>query len=186
MKGMIQIRKKYASDITKEQFKEIEHILENVKKKTKPRDVNLYEVMCGILYVLRSACQWRMLPSDFPNWNTVYYYFKIWKSTESEEESILEIILDKLVKKARVEDNRKEKTSFIIVDAQSVKNTDTAEEKGYDGGKKISGIKRHIAVDIRGLPHSIYITTANVTDRTGAIVMFKHKKKSFKSEKCIG
>lgn len=67
-------------------------------------------------------------------------------------------------------------TSFCIVDAQSVKNTDTAENKGYDAGKKVSGIKRHIAVDTNGLPHAIYITTANVTDRTGAILMFESAK----------
>ena len=66
---------------------------------------------------------------------------------------------------------RKEKTSFCIVDAQSVKNTDTAREKGYDAGKKVSGIKRHIAVDTNGLPHAILVTTANVTDRDGAIDM---------------
>ncbi len=64
------------------------------------------------------------------------------------------------------------KTSFIIVDAQSVKNTDTAQEKGYDAGKKVSGIKRHIAVDTQGLPHAIHITTANITDRGGALEMF--------------
>lgn len=68
---------------------------------------------------------------------------------------------------------RNAKTSFCIVDAQSVKNTDTAEEKGYDAGKKVSGIKRHIAVDTNGLPHAIVITTANVTDREGAIIMTK-------------
>jgi len=59
-----------------------------------------------------------------------------------------------------------------LVDAQSVKNTDTAKKKGYDAGKKISGIKRHIAVDTNGLPHAISITTAEVTDRNGAIDMF--------------
>jgi len=58
------------------------------------------------------------------------------------------------------------------VDAQSVKNTDTAQEKGYDAGKKVSGIKRHIAVDTQGLPHAISVTTANVTDRSGALLMF--------------
>jgi len=68
------------------------------------------------------------------------------------------------------------KTSFCIIDAQSVKNTDTAENKGYDGGKKISGIKRHIAVDTEGLPHAIHITTANVTDRDGAITMITEAK----------
>jgi len=64
------------------------------------------------------------------------------------------------------------KTSFLIVDAQSVKNTDTAELKGYDAGKKVSGIKRHIAVDTQGLPHAIHVTTANITDRAGALEAF--------------
>jgi transposase len=62
------------------------------------------------------------------------------------------------------------------VDAQSVKNTDTAEKKGYDAGKKVSGIKRHIAVDTQGLPHAIWVTTADVTDRAGALVMFDRNK----------
>ena len=61
----------------------------------------------------------------------------------------------------------------MIVDAQSVKNTDTAKNKGYDAGKKVSGIKRHIAVDTNGLPHAMYVTTADVTDRNGAIDMLK-------------
>ena len=81
-----------------------------------------------------------------------------------------------MVGEVRQNNGRKEKTSFIIIDAQSVKNTDTAEKKGYDGGKKISGIKRHIAVDTQGLLHAVHITTANVTDRDGAIEAFSlHK-----------
>lgn len=68
-----------------------------------------------------------------------------------------------MVGAVRQHNGRNDKTSFIIVDAQSVKNTDTAEEKGYDGGKLVSGIKRHIAVDTQGLPHAIHITTAKVT-----------------------
>jgi len=66
---------------------------------------------------------------------------------------------------------------MVIVDAQSVKNTDTAHIKGYDAGKKISGIKRHIAVDTQGLPHAVGITVANVTDRKGAIEIFEKYKK---------
>jgi hypothetical protein len=58
-------------------------------------------------------------------------------------------------------------TSFLIIDAQSVKNTDSADHKGYDAGKKVSGIKRHIAVDTQGLPHAVAVTTAEVTDRQG-------------------
>lgn len=71
------------------------------------------------------------------------------------------------------------------MDAQSVKNTDTAENKGYDGGKKVSGIKRHIAVDTQGLPHAIYITTANVTDREGAISMASNSKENLSSVKMM-
>jgi transposase len=68
---------------------------------------------------------------------------------------------------------------MVIVDAQSVKNTDTAREKGYDAGKKVSGIKRHIAVDTNGLLHGVCVTTANVTDRDGAILLTEASKDSF-------
>ena len=71
----------------------------------------------------------------------------------------------------RNDDLRKDKISLGIIDAQSVQNADTAEEKGYDAGKKVSGIKKHIVVDTMGLPHAILITTANVTDRDGALEM---------------
>jgi transposase len=71
----------------------------------------------------------------------------------------------------RNDDLRKDKTSFGIVDAQSIQNADTAEEKGYDAGKKVSGIKRHIVVDTMGLPHALLVTTANITDRNGALQM---------------
>ena len=82
-----------------------------------------------------------------------------------------------MVKKARKKDKRKGKTSFILIDAQSVKNTDTAKYKGYDAGKKVSGIKRHIAVDSQGLPHAICITTANITDREGATTLLRQNTK---------
>jgi transposase len=59
-----------------------------------------------------------------------------------------------------------------------VKNTDCAQYKGYDAGKKVSGIKRHIAVDTQGLPHAIAVTTADVTDRNGAITAFERQKEN--------
>jgi Transposase DDE domain len=79
----------------------------------------------------------------------------------------------KLVGEARAKQGRNCLTSFLIVDAQSVKNTDSAERKGYDAGKKVSGIKRHIAADTLGLPHATAITTAEVTDRKGALEALK-------------
>lgn len=77
----------------------------------------------------------------------------------------------KVVGEARTKQRRKSSTSFLIVDAQSVKNIDSAREKGYDAGKKVSGIKRHIAVDTRSLPHAIIVTTAGVTNRKDAFLV---------------
>ena len=108
------MKNSYPSDISREQFEPLQAIFEQAKKKTKPRVVDLYDIFCAILYVLKSGCQWRMLPRDFPNWQV-------------------------------------EKTTFVIVDAQSVKNTDTAEQKGYDAGKKVSGLN-HYALKCIGCP----------------------------------
>ena len=69
---------KYPSDIDRSQFAMIAPILESSCKTTSPRTVDLYDVFCGILYVLKSGCQWRMMPKDYPNWNTCYYYFRCW------------------------------------------------------------------------------------------------------------
>ena len=81
-----------------------------------------------------------------------------------------------MVGEVRIKHGRNKQTSFSIVDAQSVKNTDTAETKGFDADKMVSGIKRHIAVDTQGLPHALLVTTANVTDREGALAMFGNAK----------
>ncbi len=85
----------------------------------------------------------------------------------------------------RLKNGRRCNTSLGIVDAQSVKNVHTAREKGYDAGKKVSGIKRHIVVDTSGLPHSLSVTTANITDRNGAIQAFKKNKKHLSKVKKI-
>ena len=163
----------YPSDISREQFARILPTLESARRRTKPRIVDLYDVFCGVLYLLKSGCQWRMLPADFPDWRTCYQYFRQWsEQPDPEQDSILEQVLKTSVGEARPSNGRKEQTSFCIVDSQSVKNTDTAEQKGYDAGKKVSGIKRHIAVDTPGLPHAIPVTTADVTDRAGALAMF--------------
>jgi transposase len=179
------MRKKYPSDITRKHFQKIRPLLEKARKKTKPRTLDLYDVFCGVLYVLKSGCQWRMLPSDFPKWRSVHSYFEIWSEEVEGKESILDQALKKMVGKVRTDTGRKEKTSFCIVDAQSVKNTDTAEEKGYDGGKKVSGIKRHLATDTQGLPHAIEVTTADVTDRDGAILRVEREKENLSDVKNV-
>jgi transposase len=89
------MRKKYPSDISREAFEQIRPLLENVRKRTKPRKVDLYEVFCGVLYLLKSGCQWRMLPSDFPKWRTVHSYFAKWSEPDENGMSALERALKK-------------------------------------------------------------------------------------------
>ncbi len=84
------MRKKYQSDISRKQFELIRSDLESARKKTRPRTIDLYDIFCAALYVLRSGCQWRMLPSDFPNWKNVHKHFSIWNETE---------VLNKVLKK---------------------------------------------------------------------------------------
>jgi len=89
-------RKNYPSDVSRESFEVIRPLLESVRKRTKPRTVDLYEVFCGLLYVLKSGCQWRMIPSDFPKWTTVYTYYSKWKEVKDDSPSVLEEVLKKI------------------------------------------------------------------------------------------
>ena len=90
-----------------------------------------------------------------------------------------------MVGEARINNGRKEHTSFIIIDSQSVKNTDTAKNKGYDAGKKVSGIKRHAIVDSQGLPHGLLVTTANYTDRQGVLKVIRENKETLKQVEVV-
>lgn len=88
--------KTISSNISREAFKEIEPLLLSGRKQTRPRVVDVYEVFCALLYILKSGCQWSMLPRDFPPKSTVHYYFSIWNKKSSETEpSILEQALKK-------------------------------------------------------------------------------------------
>jgi transposase len=87
--------KRYPSDIGREQFEKIQPLLEQARRKTKPRTIDLYEVFCAVLYLLRTGCQWRALPSDFPKWHTVHSYFAKWSEPDEDGMSLLEQALKK-------------------------------------------------------------------------------------------
>ena len=94
------MRRKYLSDISREQFDKILPILATARKITKPQTIDLHEVFCGVAYVLKSGCQWRMIPSDFPKWRTCYDYFQKWSEKRVDEngdqiDSLLEASLKK-------------------------------------------------------------------------------------------
>ena len=133
------MRATYPSDVTREQFEVIRYTLESARKVTHPRDYDLYDIFCAVLYILREGCRWRALPHDFPKWNNVYYHYQIWSEKDADGRSVLDKILEELVLSERVIKGRQPKPTMTIVDSKSVKNAFTAEEKGYDGGKKNIG-----------------------------------------------
>lgn len=96
------------------------------------RKYELREIFNGILYLVKTVCQWRLLPGDFPKWQIVYYYFSVWKNNE-----IIEVIHELLVEKTRKAKGKNEEPNIGIIDAQSVKNTlVSCQDKGFDAGKK--------------------------------------------------
>lgn len=90
------MRTSYPSDISREQFKKIEPLLLGARKRTRPRKHDLYEIFCAVLYLLKSGCQWRMLPKDLPDWRSVYAYFRIWSEKKEDGKTLLEQILKKI------------------------------------------------------------------------------------------
>ena len=133
------MRRSYPSDITREEFAVIEADLAAAKKQTKPRSYELYDIYCAVLYLIKEGCSWRALPHDFPKWEDVYYHFRLWSEPGEDGESLLDKVLRKLVGAEREKNGRDAQTTMLIVDSRSVKNADTAQEKGYDAGKKLPG-----------------------------------------------
>jgi len=90
----------YPSDVTREQFEKIRPMLETAKKMTRPRTIDLYDIFCAILYVLREGCRWRSLPHDFPKWQNVYKHFRIWTEPDENDRSLLDRVLKNLYGKS--------------------------------------------------------------------------------------
>jgi transposase len=86
----------YPSDITREQFEVIREDLERAKKRTKPREIDLYSVFCAITYIIKGGIQWRMLPSDFPKMGIVRYYYDVWSTEIEEGVTTLDVVLKKI------------------------------------------------------------------------------------------
>ena len=151
----------YPTNLTEKQWQVIKNIVEPQERNRKS---SLREIVNGIFYVNKSGCQWRMLPSDFAPWQTVYYYFRKWKL-----EGVWEELLNVLHAKARKSVGKEESPSLAIIDSRSVKTSHHVDtDRGIDGNKKIKGRKEHIVVDTLGLPMAIKVHEANIHDSKGA------------------
>jgi transposase len=156
--------RRYDSDLTDEQWRLIEPLLPPPATAGRREKHPRREIVNAILYVVRTGCAWRLLPREFPPWQTVFWYFKRWRADGS-----LDRLHDALRDRLRDADGRDPMASAAIVDAQSVKGADTVGRatRGYDAGKKVNGRKRHIVVDTLGLLLVVLVTAASVQDRDG-------------------
>jgi transposase len=153
----------YPSDLTDEQWALIEPMVP-IKPGGRPVIHPRRRIVEAILYLDRAGCSWRMLPHDFPPWDTVYWYFQRWNADGTTDR-----IHDALRAGVRNAAERDPLASAGIVDSQSVKGADTvgADSRGYDAGKKINGRKRHIVTDTLGMLVVVLVTTAALQDRDG-------------------
>ena len=180
--------KAYPSNLTQAQFELLNDLIPEPKRGGRPREVNMWEILNAVFYVLVEGVQWRALPGDFPAWQTVYTYFRKWR-----QDGTWLQIHDRLREWTRIEQERHRRPSEAIIDSQSVKSAAMVSQSvGYDAGKQIKGRKRFMTVDTLGLvlrakpPRSgccataagsaVVVTAASVPEREGGKQVLKKVK----------
>jgi len=155
--------RRYPTDLTDEQWALVEPLLPPAKHGGRPRTVDLRLVLDTIFYLTKTGCQWALLPRDLAKRSTTNDYFTAWKA-----DGTWQALLDALRRQVRVAAGHEPEPRKAAIDSQTVKGSEVGGPRGYDGGKKVNGRKRHLIVDSLGLLLVVLVTAANADDGTTA------------------